>query len=298
MYRKVQDSVKAYEQQLDAIRSEGFLLKNSVSEGLATTAHERRITLLAINFEAILHIPQTTYELRPDVTTNDVVGYRQVLLLDTQIVAARNIQAPAKTYTLFADMVLSAVVGGGGDDRTEPLITVDLAASLLQQLISTARSTRAYSIKQASHWIRCLVQMLVDSHKTATKQTTSSGQGESDIEHLKLVEEVVDQAIILAGNAGDERRQQTQQDVPMHDADTVTRVATELLYPADELEWLATTVFNLAVDFFVSEREDDAKRWSRKAVAVADVLAASEDGDGGSLTKVLRAKIGELGWVA
>ncbi len=101
------------------------------------------------------------------------------------------------------------------------------------------------------------------------------------------------------------------------------------LYPAEELEWLSTTFFNLGIDFYVSthtylnddstsknppnlgqknegaeaeaEAESQARKWIRIAVEIADVHAEyqkQEGGDGGLLSRVLRGKVREgLGWV-
>lgn len=40
-------------------------------------------------------------------------------------------------------------------------------------------------------------------------------------------------------------------------------------YPKTELEWLATTAFNRAIDYYVQENDEKAKRWAEKAFVVA-----------------------------
>jgi hypothetical protein len=40
-------------------------------------------------------------------------------------------------------------------------------------------------------------------------------------------------------------------------------------YPKTELEWLATTTFNRAVDYYLQEEDDKAKKWADKAFVVA-----------------------------
>ena len=40
-------------------------------------------------------------------------------------------------------------------------------------------------------------------------------------------------------------------------------------YPKTELEWLATTTFNRAVDYYLQEDDDKAKKWADKAFVVA-----------------------------
>ena len=110
---------------------------------------------------------------------------------------------------------------------------------------------------------------------------------------MKLVEEVVEQAVVLAtsGNSqGEDHGKNT----------CVPRTELRAAYPAEELEWLATTLFNLAVDYYVGEEEELGKKWAGKAAELADVLATSRgmDGDGGLLASVLRGKMNELGWSA
>ena len=71
------------------------------------------------------------------------------------------------------------------------------------------------------------------------------------------------------------------------------------LYPPDELEYLATILFNMAVDFYVAGNEDQAKWYAGKAIEIADVLALPQarGGDRGMLAKVLRQKTRSLDWV-
>jgi hypothetical protein len=110
---------------------------------------------------------------------------------------------------------------------------------------------------------------------------------------MELVEEVVEQAIVLA-SAGNSQEQEREE----HGNDT-ERADVELgaAYPAEELEWLATTLFNLAVHYYADEEEEWGAEWARKAVKLADILAASLDvGDGGLLLSVLTRKMAELGW--
>jgi hypothetical protein len=166
--------------------------------------------------------------------------------------------------------------------KPEPLISIDTAAKLLGQLVNVARGIKGYGVVQASRWIRCIVQLIID---TSDREAGSP--------NMKLVEEVVEQAIVLA-SAGNSQEQEREE----HGNDT-ERADVELgaAYPAEELEWLATTLFNLAVDYYVSEKEEQGAKWARKAVKLAHILATSWDADdGGLLVSVLRGKMAELGW--
>jgi hypothetical protein len=232
----------------------------------------RRITLLPIEFEACLHILDTGGTPDPQIAQFDN--------LSGIIASAVAHSAPAQTYALFADMVLCAA--SAGYNNPEPFISINTAAKLLGQLVNVARGIKGYGVVQASHWIRCIVQLIIDA--------SDREAGSSD---MKLVEEVVEQAIVLAsaGNSQvqerkDDRSGAEQADVELGEA-----------YPAEELEWLATTLFNLAVDYYVSEKEEQGAKWARKAVKLAHILATSWDADdGGLLVSVLRGKMAELGW--
>lgn len=60
-------------------------------------------------------------------------------------------------------------------------------------------------------------------------------------------------------------------------------------YPKTELEWLATTAFNHAVDYFLQENDDKCKAWAEMAFLLAQWID-----DNGSLRDVLMAKYAML----
>jgi len=106
-------------------------------------------------------------------------------------------------------------------------------------------------------------------------------------------EEVVEQAIVLASAGNLQVQERKEHGNGAEQADAELGVA----YPADELEWLATILFNLAVDYYVGEKEERGAKWARKAVELAHILATSWDADdGGLLVSVFRGKMAELGW--
>lgn len=53
----------------------------------------------------------------------------------------------------------------------------------------------------------------------------------------------------------------------------------------EELEWIATTAFNKAVDFFVTEDDQSCRRWAEKALNVAACCM-----DDGRLQNILQEK--------
>lgn len=63
------------------------------------------------------------------------------------------------------------------------------------------------------------------------------------------------------------------------------------VYPPEELEWLAATTFNRAVDFYCSSQDADCRRWAEKALAIANLSS-----DGGALHELLQTKYMGLSW--
>ncbi|XP_014560370.1 hypothetical protein COCVIDRAFT_89663 [Bipolaris victoriae FI3] len=60
-------------------------------------------------------------------------------------------------------------------------------------------------------------------------------------------------------------------------------------YPKTELEWLATTAFNRAIDYYVQEDDEKAKRWAEKAFVVAQWI-----GDAGATRDFLMKRFSIL----
>lgn len=63
-------------------------------------------------------------------------------------------------------------------------------------------------------------------------------------------------------------------------------------YPAEEVEWLASTAFNVGIDFYLEKDDEGARRWAGKAVEMAGL-----EGDGdGVLEGLLRGRFEGLDW--
>ena len=60
-------------------------------------------------------------------------------------------------------------------------------------------------------------------------------------------------------------------------------------YPKTELEWLATTTFNHAVDYYLQEEDDKAKKWAEKAFVIAQWIE-----DDGKMRDYLMQKYSNL----
>ncbi|KAF2689190.1 SPO22-domain-containing protein [Lentithecium fluviatile CBS 122367] len=62
-------------------------------------------------------------------------------------------------------------------------------------------------------------------------------------------------------------------------------------YPATELEWLATTTFNHAVDYYIQENDEKCQEWAEKALTLAQWAE-----DDGALKDLLVDKFSGLTW--
>jgi hypothetical protein len=225
----------------------------------------KHITLLPLEFEAVLHLA----EVEP--------GLDEDSLLHIIEQASRN-NAPPQTFALFADMTLAAALTKDTEESSEqpPRLPISSAATVLRKIISVVRKFDNYDLTQASRWIRCIFQLILG---------TGGPAEEGKAANIELLDEITSQALVLANSPRGE--------VGMTGHDEIR------WYPADELEWLCTMLFNLAVDFYVAEEAEAARRWAWKALEVADVLAAAGEvgGDGGVLVRVLRERMGKLGWL-
>lgn len=67
--------------------------------------------------------------------------------------------------------------------------------------------------------------------------------------------------------------------------------STTIPYPPEELEYIAITTFNRAIDFYCVEDDEACRKWATKALAVATFV-----GDGGVLLGVLQGKLVGLEW--
>ncbi|OJD17226.1 hypothetical protein AJ78_02663 [Emergomyces pasteurianus Ep9510] len=116
-----------------------------------------------------------------------------------------------------------------------------------------------------SRWIRCQFQLALDSN-------------------VEMAENVLDQAYVLAR----ESHSQHQQDMQGNQQGSA---ASSSCYPEEELEWLCTTAFNRAVDFYTKPDDASCRRWGQKSLDLAGMMH-----DGGLLYNVLRGRFEGLRW--
>lgn len=104
-----------------------------------------------------------------------------------------------------------------------------------------------------------------------------------------MAENIIDQVISIAGNAKEVRPAMT---FAFQAFATLTKVMKKYThYPAEELEWIATTTFNRAVDFYCASQDEASRRWAGRAISLANV-----GDDDGQLHQLLQNKYLGLAW--
>lgn len=118
-------------------------------------------------------------------------------------------------------------------------------------ILRVVREQITHDLDRISRWLRCLFELALGSD-------------------VQVAEEVLEHACTLA------------RDVPREKTPG---------YPQEELEWLATTAFNRAIDFYLASDDISSKRWCGKALDLARLMS-----DDGSLHGVLQEKFACLKW--
>ena len=123
----------------------------------------------------------------------------------------------------------------------------------LQQIVNATWNAEHSDFEKLSRWIRCIASQTLNSDN-------------------KKVETLIDQVVAIVKTANDAQAQGQS-------------------YPAEELEWLATTIFNRAIDFYCSSQDAECRNWAERALN----LAALCD-DRGVLHGLLQSKFQSLVW--
>lgn len=112
--------------------------------------------------------------------------------------------------------------------------------------------------------------------------------------YLILAERVLDQAIRTAEDEAymnsDVHREQHQLWNEAHEDDP-RYFCNSVLYPTEELEYLAIRSFNQAAELYADGRDEDCRRWAKKAIHVAELMGNDE---GKTLAETLRARLAML----
>lgn len=127
-------------------------------------------------------------------------------------------------------------------------------------------------VDRLARWIRCLLSLALSSN-------------------VEMAENIVDQVISIAENAK-EVRSMSHPCPHIHNTEQSSSDEQKpTRYPAEELEWIATTTFNRAIDFYCASQDDASRRWAEKAMSLANF-----GNDDGRLHELLQNKYLGLAW--
>ncbi|KAI9792394.1 MAG: hypothetical protein M1816_002278 [Peltula sp. TS41687] len=127
---------------------------------------------------------------------------------------------------------------------------------ILRKIIHACARLQEMDNAKLSRWIRCLFQIALPSN-------------------LNIAEQVLNQVILICESPSKANSSQ---------------------YPTDELEWLATTTFNRAVDFYCASDDQACKRWAEKALIIAGLIRENDGSRPGGLRDLLESKYLSLSW--
>jgi hypothetical protein len=191
-----------------------------------------------------------------------VKKYRSVLLFDFEAAARLKAWEALREILDLGEGVADEKVYGVFADvvlaSEAPLATKGF---LLMRILNSIRQQSSFNTPTAtlSRHLRCVFQLALDSDFT-------------------VAESLLDQAIVLA-------REGAVAILPVSSSDPPNR------YPAEEAEWLATTAFNTAIDFYIGEDDVEAKNWGEKAVEMAGFAGEDE-----ILVGLLKGRLEGLDW--
>ncbi|KAK3064561.1 hypothetical protein LTS18_006048 [Coniosporium uncinatum] len=166
----------------------------------------------------------------------------------------------------LADLVL--LVHSAALKKRKDAVYLAKVLAALQEIVNASLRGKEHDLVKVTRWLRCLFQL-----------SASSGDDGATMACL-------DQAISLAR----ESKVRTSASTTMT-ATTRSRLGqstqVEQTYPSEELEWLATTSFNKAVDLYCVNDDERCRLWAEKAL----MLAGCAEGDAGGLERMLREKV-------
>lgn len=231
-----------------------------------TTLRKQLATLLPAYFEARFAL--ASWDFRAGLSFNEE-ALKQILD------EALELQSPLRTYSFIADMILSSTVlnsstRSGSSIQTS--IPTSTALHLLWQTVQGVGKLSECDVRQAARWIRCFVQVGLDCLE---KESRSGHLSRAGRQSLEMVDKIRQQVILLAQSGAEEMARNPLQ-------------TSTSLYPAEELEWLSTTFFNLSVDLFSLLRKGSSTRAGQARGSVESIhgqipfLADSATGASGS----------------
>lgn len=243
--------------------------------------------LMPVAFEALLFMNASSHIL--DGTAFDEVSIKQFLIV------ANDFKTPPASYALLADVVLTFACGDTklGNVRIPYIAAARTLGSIVQKL----RKTRTYNLQQAARWIRCIAQLIFEDIESNISNASESTEWSKTEQNLNMLNSVLDEALSLSGQTSE-----TSTNDPNDPNDsTISRESKSLnceeyeRYPAEELQWLSTKLWNMSIDLCRASQTEMAKTWASKAVQVAEMVTDDSRNVLG-LAAHLKNHIRSLGW--
>ena len=251
-------------------------------DSLATLGNltAKRIALLPLHFEALTTQLLTTMTSPPD--RNIIVQLSEI------IYQSQELGADADTYALYADCVLTSASSLLASNNTSLTTRLPLAvaASLLSQIIAATRNLAEYDVVRASRWIRCLVQVcLAEYQQQGGRWRSCQLKDASDGEQLRSSDDTQEDPLTVVDKVVQQGASLVQQTLRQYEAHCHASISDReapvmALYPAEELEWLSTTLFNVGIDFYVNSHvpEDELKDYTN-GIGAHDDMSTPASGE-------------------
>lgn len=190
------------------------------------------------------------------------------------------LELPVASYAVVADILL-AFTAEDGDTHGVRLPRLS-AANLFTKIIQELRRAPSYDIEQAARWVRTITQLIFDGLDTILASEGSKVSSTLS-QHLEFLNTLIEQADNLVQG----QHTQTKQRV------TVKKSRS---YPVEELQWLATKMWNLAIDLYAGEHHTAAKLWAGKAIQLAEAGSAIEGNTMREMVQRMKQNMKQIGW--
>lgn len=181
---------------------------------------------------------------------------------------------------------------------------------IIQAIICT--NHKSFLGSTLPRYLRVLFQLTISSSPSPSSSNPAppfnSATDDNNNDNTPIAETVLDQILFLARKSHSTIHSTAGQQSPSNTGTVPSSGPVSVpgsssgsgsVYPREELEWLASTTFNRAVDFYRVSADAECKRWARKAIEVAELVDRGSnkgnDYDGVGLAGLLRGKLGVLG---
>ncbi|KEF51820.1 uncharacterized protein A1O9_12157, partial [Exophiala aquamarina CBS 119918] len=177
------------------------LSENSLDVEILKDSTEKLVGLLPFVFESML-FPTTQAQ-----ASGQPLDFSSMIELIDEVV---RMKATEKVYSLIVDMILSSIIidakgftsegqGSTRDSKSVGKLSTMCATELLSKIIFNIRDEPTYTVSDASRWIRCVVQLILDQYGNTTKAAASKIMMNLDQKlAFQTVKAITEQALALA----------------------------------------------------------------------------------------------------